>query len=245
MIKIIIILILIIIITIIKFIFLFLFLSLLVAKKYNVIVIADEIYEDLVFEGNEYIPLARISEEIKVPILTCSGLAKIFLVPGWRFGWIALKDPYPLTETEIKTNSSYDLSQIRKGLFDLATLIIGSCTLIQSALPDIFSNTPEKFYKNTNNFLAGNAEFLVKKLKLIDGLKVIEPQGTLYMLVGVDFNKFNGQFQDDLQLSELLLSQQSISVLPGSVQQNFIYFIIISYLFVCNIRFLVCQVILE
>ena len=197
------------------------------AKKYNVIVIADEIYEDLVFEGNEYIPLARISSEIKVPILTCSGLAKRFLVPGWRFGWIALKDPYPKTKinSDSDSDSSYDLSQIRKGLFDLATLIIGSCTLIQSALPDIFSKTPEIFFKSTNKFLAGNAEFLVKKLKLIDGLKVIEPQGTLYMLVGVDFNKFNGQFQDDLQLAELLLSQQSISVLPGSVKPQKKYFI--------------------
>ena len=199
------------------------------AKKYNVIVIADEIYEDLVFEGNEYIPLARISSEIKVPILTCSGLAKRFLVPGWRFGWIALKDPYPKTKinSDSDSDSSYDLSQIRKGLFDLATLIIGSCTLIQSALPDIFSKTPEIFFKSTNKFLAGNAEFLVKKLKLIDGLKVIEPQGTLYMLVGVDFNKFNGQFQDDLQLAELLLSQQSISVLPGSVkpQKKYIIFL--------------------
>lgn len=178
------------------------------AKKYRVVVIADEIYEDMVFKGNEYIPLARLSQESKElawPILTCSGLAKRFLVPGWRFGWVTVHEP-----------EGYDLSAIRKGLFDLSTLIIGACTLIQSALPEIFANIPESFYEDTNGVLERNAQFLSESLVGIEGLKVIKPQGTMYMLVGIDFEKFEG-FEDDLKVSKLLISEQSISVLPGSV----------------------------
>lgn len=179
-------------------------------------VIADEIYEDMVFEGNEYIPLARLSQESKEtswPILTCSGLAKRFLVPGWRFGWVCINEP-----------EESDLTEIRKGLFDLSTLIIGACTLIQSALPEIFENTPESFYEDTNKILERNSVFLSDELGKIEGLKVIKPQGTMYILVGIDFDEFEG-FKgdgdgDDLKVSELLISEQSISVLPGSVKNR-------------------------
>ena len=187
----------------------------LVAKMYNVPVISDEIYEDMVFSGSEYIPLARLSQEsshsdMKVPILTCSGLAKRFLVPGWRFGWVSVHEPL-----------GSDLSEIRRGLFDLSTLLIGSCTLIQQALPEIFEKTPEFFYRNLNDTLEANAKYLTQELSAIDGLKVIKPQGTLYMLIGIEFDKFGdfgGRDNDDVIICEKLISEQSISVLPGSVQ---------------------------
>lgn len=197
----------------------------LVAKKYGVVIIADEIYEDMVFSGNQYVPIARIcqeSQELNVPVLTCSGLAKRFLVPGWRFGWVAINEP-----NKNDFDDCYNLSDIRKGLFDLSTLLIGSCTLIQAALPEIFEKTPESFYANTNKLLDDNASYLWKELSGIKGLKVIKPQGTLYMLVGIDFDQFLGNaFKDDLELSELLLAQESISVLPGSVStfNIFLYF---------------------
>jgi tyrosine aminotransferase len=194
-----------------------------VAKKYGVVVIADEIYEDMVFDGNEYIPIARLSQESKelaLPILTCSGLAKRFLVPGWRFGWVAVNEA-----------DGFDISGIKKGLFDLSTLIIGSCTLIQSALPDIFANTLESFYEDTNKVLEGNARFLSESLSTIEGLKVIKPQGTMYMLVGIDFERFGSEIDDDLKISELLISEQSISVLPGSVPHGLSFSFTNCYIF--------------
>lgn len=177
------------------------------ARKYSVPVIADEIYEDMVFSGNEYVPMARLCREmgeIDVPVLTCSGLAKRFLVPGWRFGWVA-----------IHPAKGFDIDSIRKGLFDLSTLIIGACTLIQAALPEIFESTPESFFTETNSHLEGNAALLASELAKIEGLKVIKPQGTMYMLVGVDLEAFG--FKDDFEVSEALLAEESISVLPGSV----------------------------
>lgn len=178
------------------------------AKKYGVIIIADEIYEDMVFSGNKYVPIARLcqeSVELNVPVLTCSGLAKRFLVPGWRVGWVAVNEA-----------PSSNLSDVRKGLFDLSTLLIGSCTLIQAALPEIFEKTPESFYTDINRVFEQNAAYLSRELSAIRGLKVVKPQGTLYMLVGIDFDQFS-RFKNDIELSELLLAEQSISVLPGSV----------------------------
>jgi tyrosine aminotransferase len=56
----------------------------------------------MAFSGNEFYPLASLTDEI--PILTCGGIAKKFLVPGWRVGWIVLYDKHDY------------LKEIRKGI---------------------------------------------------------------------------------------------------------------------------------
>lgn len=61
-----------------------------IAEKYCVPIIADEIYEHFVFPGIEYHSVSSLSQN--VPVLTCGGLTKRFLVPGWRLGWIVIHD---------------------------------------------------------------------------------------------------------------------------------------------------------
>lgn len=61
-----------------------------IAEKYCVPIIADEIYEHFVFPNVEYHSVSSLSEN--VPVLSCGGLTKRFLVPGWRLGWIVIHD---------------------------------------------------------------------------------------------------------------------------------------------------------
>ena len=61
-----------------------------VAERHRLVVIADEIYGNLVFPNVECVPIASLSED--VPVLSCGGISKEFLVPGWRLGWIAIHD---------------------------------------------------------------------------------------------------------------------------------------------------------
>ncbi len=87
-------------------------------NEYHVCVIADEVYGDLVFDntstnitstpteagttittnGAKFYPVADIVAElepsVQVPVITVSGLAKQFLLPGWRIGWIVFRDKY-------------------------------------------------------------------------------------------------------------------------------------------------------
>ena len=53
-----------------------------IAEKYCLPIIADEIYEHFVFEGSskKYVPMAKLSSN--VPVLSCGGLTKRWLVPG-------------------------------------------------------------------------------------------------------------------------------------------------------------------
>ncbi len=62
-----------------------------VAERYHLPIIADEVYGEMVFPGYEFYYMSELSES--VPILSCNALSKRFILPGWRFGWIAIHDP--------------------------------------------------------------------------------------------------------------------------------------------------------
>lgn len=58
------------------------------AQKHDLLLIADEIYEDLIFDG-EFVPAARFDRE---RVITVSGVSKSYAMTGWRIGW-AIMDP--------------------------------------------------------------------------------------------------------------------------------------------------------
>jgi tyrosine aminotransferase len=62
-----------------------------VAERFHLPIIADEVYGEMVFPGYEFFYMAELSDS--VPILSCNALSKRFILPGWRFGWIAIHDP--------------------------------------------------------------------------------------------------------------------------------------------------------
>ena len=110
-----------------------------------------------------YVPIASLTTT--VPVLSCGGLTKRYLVPGWRLGWIVIYD----------RNHVFD-EEVRKGLLCMSQRIIGSNTLIQGALPTILATTPKSFFESTINIVKRNAETAYRKLKTVPGLMPVMPQ---------------------------------------------------------------------
>ncbi len=62
------------------------------ARRHNLIIFADEIYDKLIFDPNEkHISIATLATD--VPVVTFNGLSKSYLVPGWRIGWAIATGP--------------------------------------------------------------------------------------------------------------------------------------------------------
>lgn len=55
------------------------------ARQNNLVILADEIYDELVLEGEPHASIAALAPD--VPVITFGGLSKGYLVPGWRLGW--------------------------------------------------------------------------------------------------------------------------------------------------------------
>ncbi|XP_075733549.1 tyrosine aminotransferase isoform X1 [Rhipicephalus microplus] len=172
-----------------------------VAARNFVPVIADEIYEHFVFEGQQYHPMGSLSED--VPILSCSGLTKRFLVPGWRTGWIVIHDRHDVFARGVK-----------QGLQSLSQKIMGGNALIQGALPSILKNTPQKFYDETVSAVQKNAEIAYKALSTIPGMRPIMPQGAMYLMVGIEISKFP-EYDSDAEFVKALFAEESVFCLPG------------------------------
>ncbi|CAO3627945.1 unnamed protein product [Cunninghamella blakesleeana] len=172
-----------------------------VAAKHHIPIIADEIYCDLVFKGNAFYPMASLTTE--VPILSVGGLAKKWLVPGWRVGWIVVHDYH-----------NKALSSIREGLLNLSQVVLGPNSIIQAALQDILHQTPQKFYDDTIEQLELNTKLSMEAVSNIDGLNPIQPQGAMYMMVGIDIEKFK-DIADDVEFSQKLVAEENVLCLPG------------------------------
>lgn len=172
-----------------------------IAARHCVPIISDEVYEKFVFNGKKFYSLGQLSKD--VPILTCGGLAKRFLVPGWRQGWIIIHDRHNAFQPEIY-----------QGLVALSQTTMGSNTLVQGSIPAILTKTPAAFFEDTLAAVEKNAKLAYEILSKAPGLSPIMPSGAMYMMVGFDLDKFP-KFSNDLELVEQMVSEQSVFCLPG------------------------------
>jgi len=69
------------------------------AKKYNLVIFSDEIYDKIILDDSKYTSLGSLTDE--VPIVTFNGLSKSYLVPGFRIGWAIYSGPEELTKDYI------------------------------------------------------------------------------------------------------------------------------------------------
>lgn len=106
-----------------------------IAERHKLPIIADEVYEFMVFPGVSYHPIASVSKN--VPVLTCGGLTKRFLMPGIRLGWILINDRHGALE------------EVKQGVRNITGRILGPNSSVQYALPEILRNTPQKFFDDT------------------------------------------------------------------------------------------------
>lgn len=180
---------------------------LFLADHHKLPIIADEIYGDMVFDQNIFHPLATLTKT--VPVIAVGGLAKQYLVPGWRVGWIMLHD------------RNDTLKDVRTAYFKLSQLILGANSLIQSVIPAVLTpthgSTEEasliQFNQDYMSILQTNASFTLVSLQHIHGLTVVVPQGAMYVMVKIDTTKLD--LADDFEFTQMLLDEESVFVLPG------------------------------
>lgn len=137
------------------------------AEKHKIPIIADEIYADMVFQGNTFTSMASVSEN--VPLIVCGGLAKRFLIPGWRVGWLSIQD----------RNDVFKRGNIRQGIKKISQTILGACSLAQAVVPYLLREVPQSFHDTTMKILQQNAHVFTDVMDRIRGLTCIKPQGCI------------------------------------------------------------------
>ncbi|KAL3930683.1 MAG: hypothetical protein SGBAC_011655 [Bacillariaceae sp.] len=177
------------------------------ARVYRLPIVADEVFGDMTYAPSQFFPIAQVAAQLgrQVPVITCSGLSKQLLIPGWRAGWVTFYD-----------NIHGSLRDLQAGAVRLAELGPGVSTLTQCAIPQLLSKSNEGLngWKNRlHTSLERQIVFLMTKLSMCEGLVPMAPQGTYYTMVEIKYSVLG---MDDWEFASRLLDEENLIVLPGS-----------------------------
>jgi len=171
------------------------------AIAHNIYVIADEVYEKLIFDGAEHVSIAALSPEIKELTITVNGFSKAYAMTGWRLGYAA--GP----EKIIK-----GMSSLQGHLTHCPNSITQKAAVEALAGPqDAIEMMREKFDERR--------KYLVARLKNMPGITCTNALGAFYLMPNVSsyYGKtFKGAvIKDSVDFSKFLLEEAHIAVVPG------------------------------
>ena len=172
------------------------------AVKHNLIIVADEIYEKLVYDDNKHVSIASFSEEIFNNTITINGVSKSYAMTGWRIGFAAANDKIAKIMSNIQSHAASNPNSIAQA----ATI---------AALEG-----PQDEVEAMRKIFAERREHMVKRINSIEGVSCIMPQGAFYVMMNVTdlFGKtFYGKtIQTSDDFAELLLEHAKVALVPGS-----------------------------
>ena len=181
-----------------------------IAKKYNLIIISDEIYEKLIYDGEEHVSIASLSEDAYERTIVINGLSKTYAMTGWRVGYTA---------------SSTKLAKIMSSVQSHMTSNV--CSISQYAALEALTG-PQDSSNMMKNAFEERRNFMMKKLEGIDEVSFIKPQGAFYIMVDITYfigKSINGiKINNSIEFAKILLEEEKVAVIPGAAfgLENFI-----------------------
>ena len=169
-----------------------------VAEEKNILIVSDEIYEKLVYDGVEHYSIAQLSAETKARTIVVNGVAKSHSMTGWRIGYAAGD------------------AVIIKAMTDLASHSTSNATTTAQYATIEAYNGPQDAVETMRQAFESRLEVIYPKLSAIPGFNVLKPQGAFYLLpdVAEAAQKTGYASVDDFVAA--LLTEANVAVVPGS-----------------------------
>ncbi|KXO94585.1 aminotransferase [Tsukamurella pulmonis] len=172
-----------------------------VARKHSLLVLADEIYDRILYDDAQHISIAELAPDLLV--MTFNGLSKAYRVCGYRAGWAVLTGP--------KDHASGFI----EGLTLLASTRLCPNVPAQHAIQVALGG-----YQSINDLILPGGRLLeqrdvaFEKLNAIDGVSCVKPKGALYAFPKLDPDVH--EIRDDEQMVLDLLNQEKILLVQGT-----------------------------
>lgn len=173
-----------------------------VALKHNITIISDEIYEELVYDGEKHFSMAQISDEVKANTILINGMSKAFAMTGWRIGYAAAP------EHVVKAMSSFQSH---------ATSNPNSIAQYASV---VALNHEKEFMDVMKYEFETRRNLIYELINKIDGVSCKKPRGAFYVMM--DISALNGKcingkvISGSLSFTEILLEEANVAVVPGA-----------------------------
>jgi aspartate aminotransferase len=158
----------------------------------DILVISDEIYEKILYEGVEHLSIGAVSPEVLERTITSNGFAKSYSMTGWRLGYAAA--PVELIDATIKIQG-HSTSNV--------------CTFAQYGAIAALTN-PQDCVQEMLQAFAARREVMYEAIQKLLKLSCPKPYGAFYLFV--DISKTG---MTSLEFCNALLDEQQVAVIPG------------------------------
>ncbi len=171
------------------------------ARKHNLIIFSDEIYDKILYDNAKHTCIASLAPDLFC--VTFSGLSKNYRVAGFRAGWM-------LVSGDKQSAKSYI-----EGLTILSSMRMCANVPCQHAIQTALGG-----YQSINDLVTGDGRLLSQRniafegLNNIEGITCVKPMGAMYCFAKVDTKKFNISSDVDMVLD--LLNKEKILLVHGS-----------------------------
>jgi alanine-synthesizing transaminase len=172
-----------------------------IAREHNLIVFADEIYDKVLFDGNQHISIASLADDVLC--ITMNGLSKNYRACGYRAGWMVVSGEKRQAKDYIE------------GLNMLASMRLCANVPGQMAIQTALGG-----YQSINDLIARNGrltrqrDLAWKMLTEIPGVTCVKPKGALYLFPKLDPKMY--PIKDDEQFMLELLKQEKVLLVQGT-----------------------------
>jgi aspartate/methionine/tyrosine aminotransferase len=161
-------------------------------QEYNALAITDEIYEHILYDGLEHVPIMAI-EGMRDRTVLINSMSKTYSVTGWRVGW---------------TLAAPDLSASIRKVHDFLT--VGAATPMQQAGVHALASE-DSYYRELSAHYAERRDLILEILTEA-GFKPLKPQGAYYVMA--DISAFG--FANDRDFARHLVEKVGVAAVPGS-----------------------------
>ncbi len=173
-----------------------------IIEENGLYVLADEIYEKLVYDDFKFVSFASIKESLKEQTVLVNGVSKAYSMTGWRLGYAAGSKEIIDGMAKIQSHSTSNASSIS-----------------QMAAIEAFASSQDEVEKMRERF-EQRRNLIYEGINNIKGLSAFKPVGAFYLFVNIQnvFGKKWGssEIKNSLDFSLYLLEKANVAVVPGS-----------------------------
>lgn len=162
------------------------------ARRNNLAIIADEIYDKLVLDGEPHVSIAALAPD--VPTITFGGMSKPYLVPGWRIGW------------GIVTGDAAAVEPWLEGIRKLLRARLCGNHPFQYAIRPALEG-PQDHLPKVLEKLRRRRDLTVEWARSAPGVSLVEPHGAFYAFPRLEIGVSDEEF-----VKQLLLEKQVMLV---------------------------------
>lgn len=171
-----------------------------IARRHQLIIFSDEIYDRLVMDGEKHISIASLASDLFC--VTFSGLSKSHMIAGYRIGWMIL------------SGNKKHVKDYIEGINMLSNMRLCSNVPAQSIVQTALGG-----HQSVNDYIIPGGriyeqrEFIYKALTDIPGITAVKPKAAFYIFPKIDTKKFN--ITDDEKFALDLLREKKILLIHG------------------------------